>query len=105
MMKSFWLVMVLMIVAVGGFQKGVEASGACGKFSTDRMLTHVFRHCVKPARDVSAPVSAQCCNSLVDVPIACYYAIIFSDAFEKLGIDRKIAYTIPQRCAHTYHHH
>nr|KYP37565.1 hypothetical protein KK1_041243 [Cajanus cajan] len=75
-----------------------EKRGPCGKFSTLRMLTHKLRHCEKAARSVSVPVSSQCCNDLAKVSIPCLYDVFSSDAFKKVGVDPKIAITIPHRC-------
>ncbi|KAG4975187.1 hypothetical protein AAZX31_11G228700 [Glycine max] len=75
-----------------------DKQGPCGKFSTLRILTHKLRHCEKPARNLRAPVSSQCCNDLLNVSIPCLYAVFSSDAFKKVGVDPKIAITIPHRC-------
>ena len=97
---SACFLLFLVIVAVAGFSKnGVEAKeGICGKFSPDRMVTHVLRHCAKPARDLRAPVPPNCCNELIKIPRPCIHAIIYSDALKNAGVNPDIAFTIPKRC-------
>ncbi|KAG4923346.1 hypothetical protein JHK87_048886 [Glycine soja] len=90
-------------VAVAEYDNGYpehenEKNGPCGKFSTLRILTHKLRHCEKAARDAWAPVSSQCCNDLVEVSIPCLYAVFSSDAFKRVGVDPRVAITIPHRC-------
>ncbi|KAG4923351.1 hypothetical protein JHK87_048891 [Glycine soja] len=75
-----------------------EKNGPCGKFSTLRILTHKLRHCEKAARNAWVPVSSQCCNDLVEVSIPCLYAVFSSDAFKRVGVDPRVAITIPHRC-------
>ena len=97
MKKFICLALLLVIVAIAG---GAEAHGygVCGKFTPDRMLTHVLRHCAKPARDLTAPVTPNCCEPLSQVSEECFYAIINSDTWNYSGIDASIAFTIPGRC-------
>ncbi|KAG5093542.1 hypothetical protein JHK84_049130 [Glycine max] len=95
--------LVLVSVAVAEYDNGYpehenEKNGPCGKFSTLRILTHKLRHCEKAARDAWAPVSSQCCNDLVEVSIPCLYAVFSSDAFKRVGVDPRVAITIPHRC-------
>ncbi|KAG4975186.1 hypothetical protein AAZX31_11G228600 [Glycine max] len=107
MMNNFvgFFLLLLITVAVAEYDHGPkypesehEKHGPCGKFSTLRILTHKLRHCEKAARDVRAPVSSQCCKDLVNVSIPCLYDVFSSDAFKKVGVDPKIAITIPHRC-------
>ncbi|KAK7387425.1 hypothetical protein VNO78_28227 [Psophocarpus tetragonolobus] len=106
MRKLVGLVVVLLVSVgiaeldhgVGYPEAGNEKQGPCGKFSTLRTLTHKLRHCEKAARDVNAPVSSQCCNDLLKVSIPCLYAVFSSDTFKKVGVDPKVAITIPHRC-------
>ncbi|KAG4923350.1 hypothetical protein JHK87_048890 [Glycine soja] len=95
--------LVLVSVAVAEYDNGYpehenEKNGPCGKFSTLRILTHKLRHCEKAARDAWAPVSSQCCNDLVEVSIPCLYAVFSSDAFKRVGVDPRVAITIPHPC-------
>ncbi|XP_027337544.1 uncharacterized protein LOC113851278 [Abrus precatorius] len=101
-----FFVLLLITVAVGenehehGHHED-EKHGPCGKFSTERMLTHNLRHCEKAAKNVYAPVSSQCCKAVEKVSIPCLHAIFASGAFQQVGINPEIAITIPRRC----HHH
>ncbi|KAK4261080.1 hypothetical protein QN277_004130 [Acacia crassicarpa] len=101
MKKLICLVLLLAIVAIAGVE--AHGYGECGKFSPDRMLTHVLRHCAKPARDLTAPVTPNCCEPLSQVSEECFYAIINSDTWKYSGIDHRIAFTIP-RCCHLIHY-
>ncbi|KAI9111768.1 hypothetical protein K1719_017458 [Acacia pycnantha] len=101
MKKFIYLVLLLEIVAIVGVE--ADGYGVCGKFSLDRMLTHVLRHCAKPEIDLTAPVTPNCCEPLSQVSKECFYAIINSDAWKYSGIDPRIAFTIPRRC-HLIHH-
>ncbi|XP_028761967.1 uncharacterized protein LOC114720489 [Neltuma alba] len=96
MKKFIYLALLLAIVAIAG----VEAHGyeVCGKFSPDRMLTHVLRHCEKPARDLTVPVSPKCCEPLSQISEECFDAIINSDTWKYSDIDHSFALTIPRRC-------
>lgn len=104
--KFVWFVLLLIAVSAAvGVESRLEnddKGGPCGKFSTERMLTHKLRHCEKAARSVNVPVSAQCCKDLARVSIPCLYAVFSSDAFHKVGVNPHIAITIPSRC---HHHH
>ncbi|XP_028761999.1 uncharacterized protein LOC114720526 [Neltuma alba] len=101
MKKVICLVLVLALVAIAGVE--ADGYGVCGKFSPDRMLTHVLRHCKKPATDLTVPVSPKCCEPLFQISEECFYAIINSDTWKYSGLDPRIAFTIPRRCH--YHHH
>ncbi|KAH1196644.1 hypothetical protein GmHk_18G050626 [Glycine max] len=94
------LLLLLITVAIAEYDHHPEHEkhGPCGKFSTQRMLTHKLRHCEKAARSIRAPVSSQCCKDLAKVSIPCLHAVFSSDAFKKVGVDPKIAITIPHRC-------
>ncbi|KAI9111902.1 hypothetical protein K1719_017592 [Acacia pycnantha] len=81
MKKLICLVLLLAIVAIAGVE--AHGYGECGKFSPDRMLTHVLRHCAKPARDLTAPVTPNCCEPLSQVSEECFYAIINSDTWNQ----------------------
>ncbi|KAK7305809.1 hypothetical protein VNO77_43725 [Canavalia gladiata] len=101
------VVLLLVTLAVAEYEPEngyheYEKHGPCGKFSTERMLTHKLRHCEKAARDVRVPVSSQCCNDLAKVSIPCLYAVFSSDAFKKVGVNPEIAITIPKRCHHAH---
>ncbi|MED6171346.1 hypothetical protein PIB30_039971 [Stylosanthes scabra] len=102
MNKSIVLLVVVLSLIVGAAFGELERESPCGKFSTQRMLTHKLRHCEKPARDLYGPVSRQCCNDLHSVSIQCIYAIFSSDAFKNVGVNPHIGITIPARCHHTY---
>ncbi|XP_028762035.1 uncharacterized protein LOC114720550 [Neltuma alba] len=103
-MKKFICLALLFVIAAT--IAGVEADGygVCGKFSPDRMLTHVLRHCKKPARDLTVPVSPKCCEPLSHISVECFYAIINSDTWKYSGLNPRIAFTIPRRCHHLIHH-
>ena len=108
MNKSILLVLVLSLITLAvAEQYELESEkhyyGPCGKFSTERMLTHKLRHCEKAARDLYAPVSRQCCEDLQNVSIPCLVAVFNSDAFKNVGVNPHIAITIPARCHHNYH--
>ncbi|KAL2333307.1 hypothetical protein Fmac_014520 [Flemingia macrophylla] len=92
---------LLLLISVAVAELEQEKDGPCGKFSTLRMLTHKLRHCEKAARNVRVPVSSQCCNDLAKVSIPCLYEVFSSDAFRQVGVDPKIAITIPHRCHYT----
>ncbi|XP_061349606.1 uncharacterized protein LOC133294866 [Gastrolobium bilobum] len=105
-MNKFIWVMLLLLITVAladhdhDFHHEHDKGGPCGKFSTQRMLTHKLRHCEKAARDECAPVSAQCCKEVAEVSIPCMHAIFSSDAFKKVGVNPKVAITILARCHH-----
>ncbi|KAI9111475.1 hypothetical protein K1719_017165 [Acacia pycnantha] len=101
MKKLICLVLLFVIVAIAGVE--ADGYGVCGKFSPDRMLTYVLRHCANPARDLTAPVTPNCCEPLSQVSEECFYAIINSDTWKYSGIDPRIAFTIPRRC-HLIHY-
>ncbi|KAI9111655.1 hypothetical protein K1719_017345 [Acacia pycnantha] len=101
MKKLIWLVLVLAIVAIARVE--ADGHGVCGKYSPDRMLTHVLRHCTKPAKDLKAPVTPKCCEPLSKISEECFHAIINSDTWKYSGINQKIALTIPKRC-HDLHY-
>ncbi|XP_015956492.1 uncharacterized protein LOC107480828 [Arachis duranensis] len=105
MNKSILLVVVLSLV-IGVTMAELESEkqyGPCGKFSTQRILTHKLSHCEKPARNLYAPVSRQCCQDLQNVSFQCLVTVFSSDAFTKIGVDPHVAMTIPSRCHHAYH--
>ncbi|CAJ1862991.1 unnamed protein product [Sphenostylis stenocarpa] len=91
-----FLVLLLITVVVGEYDdhgseyREHEKDGPCGKYSRVRILTHELRHCEKPARDIRAPVSSQCCKDLTKVSIPCLHAVFSSDAFKKVGVDPKV---------------
>ncbi|XP_061336441.1 uncharacterized protein LOC133283575 [Gastrolobium bilobum] len=105
MNKFIWVILLLLItVAVADHDSDHDhehhKDGPCGKFSTERMLTHKLRHCKKTACDEWAPVSAECCKEVGQVSIPCMHAIFSSDAFKKVGVNPQVAITIPARCHH-----
>ncbi|KAI9111491.1 hypothetical protein K1719_017181 [Acacia pycnantha] len=101
MKKLIWLVLVLAIVAIARVE--AHGHGVCGKYSPHRMLTHVHRHCAKPAKDLKAPVTPKCCEPLSKISEKCINAIINSDTWKHSGINPKIAFTISKRC-HDLHY-
>ncbi|KAJ1422282.1 Bifunctional inhibitor/plant lipid transfer protein/seed storage helical domain [Sesbania bispinosa] len=106
MSKFVWCVLLLVAVSAVVAESTLENpdnGGPCGKFSTLRMLTHKLRHCEKAARDVNVAPSAQCCNDVAQVDIPCLYAVFCSDAFKQVGVDPKVAITIPWRCHHPHY--
>ncbi|KAK4261088.1 hypothetical protein QN277_004136 [Acacia crassicarpa] len=94
--KLFFLVLVMAIVARARVK--ADGHGVCGKYSPDRMLTHVLRHCAKPAKDLKAPMTPKCCDLVSKISEKCFNAIINSDTWKHSGINPKIALTIPKRC-------
>ncbi|KAJ1422292.1 Bifunctional inhibitor/plant lipid transfer protein/seed storage helical domain [Sesbania bispinosa] len=106
MSKFVWLVLLLVAVSAIVAESTLEnddKGGPCGKFSTLRILTHKLRHCEKAARNVKIAPSTQCCRDLKDVSVPCLHAVFSSDAFKKVGVDPRIAITIPRRCHHVHH--
>ncbi|XP_061349608.1 uncharacterized protein LOC133294869 [Gastrolobium bilobum] len=108
MSKFIWVMLLLLItVAVAedhdsDHDHEHHKGGPCGKFSTQRMLTHKLRHCEKAARDKWAHVSAECCKEVAKVSIPCLRAIFSSDSFKKVRVNPEIAITIPARCHHVH---
>ncbi|KAJ1379200.1 Bifunctional inhibitor/plant lipid transfer protein/seed storage helical domain [Sesbania bispinosa] len=106
MSKFVWSVLLLIAVSsvvAESILEDHDKGGPCGKFSTLRILTHKLRHCEKAARNYNVAPSAQCCRDLKDVSIPCLHAVFCSDSFKKVGVDPKIAITIPWRC-HRIHY-
>ena len=103
-MKVICLVILfLAIVAIARVE--ADNHGVCGKYTPDRMLTHVLRHCEKPAKDLKASVTSKCCEPLSKISDKCFYAIINSDAWKHSGLNPKIAlmsvnknYTLDHMC-------
>ncbi|KAJ1379198.1 Bifunctional inhibitor/plant lipid transfer protein/seed storage helical domain [Sesbania bispinosa] len=105
MRKLVWSVLLLIALSAVIAESCYEddgKDGPCGKFSELRILTHKLRHCEKAARDINIPPSWQCCRDLKEVSIPCLHAVFSSNAFCKLGIDPRIAITIPWRCYHVH---
>ncbi|KAJ1379194.1 Bifunctional inhibitor/plant lipid transfer protein/seed storage helical domain [Sesbania bispinosa] len=94
----FLVVLIVVTAAVAESHLDEDKVGPCGKFSIERMLTHKLRHCEKAARDVNVAVSTQCCKAVAKLNYLCRRAIFSSDALEKVGINPKVAITIPRRC-------
>ncbi|KAK4261105.1 hypothetical protein QN277_004152 [Acacia crassicarpa] len=100
MKKLICLVLVLAIVAIARVE--ADGHGVCGKYTPHTVLTHVLRHCAKPAKDLKAPVTPKCCEPFSKISEKCFNTIVKSETWKHSGVNPKIALTIPTRC-HSHH--